>query len=150
MTNFPSPGPDRPERGLIWGIKDSFLRYVAGITDGVCELSDGAAPYSPGRFLFPTRGTDDTYAGVLSVTAYGGILGVTVAQPHIAHTSYGLRLAVRTLDSTRPVLHVAALEPAADTPPDTVEYRALLLGEAVSWLGDAYAAGTELDRVTLL
>lgn len=150
MTDFPSPGADLPQRGLIWGIKDSFLRYVAGIADGVCELSDGAAPYSPGRFLFPARGTGTAYAGVLSVTAYGGILGVTVAQPHIAHTAHGRRLAVRTLDPAHPVLHVAELEPAADTAPGTVEYTARLLGEAVSWLGDAYAAGTELDRVTLL
>jgi hypothetical protein len=90
------------------------------------------------------------YTGVLTVTAYGGILGVTVANPRIVESSDGPVLVVDTLDASAPVLRVASLRVVEPAPPGVIEYEAALLDTGRAWLGDAYAVGTTLDRVTVV
>lgn len=137
-------------RGLIWGIKDSFLLYVGAIPDGICEVSGGVAPHSAGRFFFPPTHIEGAFAGTLRVTAYGGILDVTVASPRIISSVDGQELVVETLDNARPVMRVASLQSVESDGAGIAEYEATLLADAGSWLGDAYAVGTRLDRVTVV
>ncbi|MFT4081143.1 MAG: HtaA domain-containing protein [Nocardioides sp.] len=83
---------DVPQRapGLHWGIKDSFLDYVASTRDGQCTVGGGASPSPSGVFLFePDRlarsaWPERRFTGEVRFEAHGGMLFVRVVDPWIS------------------------------------------------------------------
>lgn len=82
---------DVPQRapGLHWGIKDSFLDYVASTRDGQCIVGGGASPDPLGVFHFApaplaaSASHEQKYTGEVRFEAHYGILSVRVADPWI-------------------------------------------------------------------
>ncbi|WP_265572855.1 HtaA domain-containing protein [Rhodococcus rhodochrous] len=46
-------GPGHPPAGLTWGVKQSFLRYLAALPDGGHAVSGGAYVGEENFFTFP-------------------------------------------------------------------------------------------------
>lgn len=70
---------------LEWGIKQSLVRYVAGMADGALAAG-GPATAVGGGFQFPAAArpqADGTlrFAGSVTLTAHGGMLRLVVAEP---------------------------------------------------------------------
>lgn len=77
---------------LRWGIKASLLEYVRGMGDGTVVATDGAAETTEGiRFA---GATGLAFRGAVTLTAHGGMLHVTIADPAIVETASGWRLAI--------------------------------------------------------
>jgi hypothetical protein len=149
MENHPRQD-DPSASGLVWGIKESFLRYVATIPDGVCELYDGTVPHSPGRFLFPRADREGEYAGTLTVFAYAGLLCVTVANPRIRVADGRHQLVVDTGSGDDSQLAVANLQLTTADGSGRLAYTATLTDEGCEWLGGNYTPGIEMDTVEIL
>lgn len=65
---------------LVWGIKESLLAYVRGMGDGEVRL-DGATQ-EPSGFAFPDAGGEGhSFTGSVSLSAHGGLMDVTLADP---------------------------------------------------------------------
>ncbi|MGC5078180.1 HtaA domain-containing protein [Agrococcus sp. DT81.2] len=83
---------------LLWGIKASLLDYVRGMGDGTVEASGGASVTDVG-IRFPS-GSDSpepgslAFRGAVTLTAHGGMLHVTIADPAIVETSTGWALEI--------------------------------------------------------
>lgn len=76
------------ERGhLDWRIKASLLDYVRGMGDGTVEATDGAESTDTGLRFPRTAGL--AFRGAVTLTAHGGMLRVTIADPAIVKTPTG-------------------------------------------------------------
>ena len=67
--------------GLTWGIKYTFLKYVARMPDGKVELSDGASKTPGGEFFFPLlseEGGVSKFGGSVVFTAHHGAMTFAV------------------------------------------------------------------------
>lgn len=82
-----------PRHGLRWGIKTSFLGYVARMPDGRAYLGDGAAVNDRNEIIFPLHEETPAEAGQEPSFAFGGdvrfsghfgMLFVQLANPRIA------------------------------------------------------------------
>ncbi len=79
---------------LLWGIKSSLLDYVRGMGDGTVEATGGASVTDAGiRFGSPEPGSL-AFRGAVTLTAHGGMLHVTIADPAIVETSTGWALEI--------------------------------------------------------
>ena len=79
---------------LLWGIKASLLDYVRGMGDGTVEAAGGATVTDAG-IRFPGAGTGAlAFGGAVTLTAHGGMLHVTIADPAIVETSTGWALEI--------------------------------------------------------
>lgn len=77
-------------RGLIWGIKNSFCSYVLTQADGGCDLH-GAQYLQTGEFFFPLNAVDESdgpgalrvlrFSGSADFSAHGGMMRVSIADP---------------------------------------------------------------------
>lgn len=72
---------------LDWGIKASLLDYVRGMGDGSAETTDGAEATDDG-LRFP-RAAGLAFRGAVTLTAHGGMMRVTIADPAIVETAAG-------------------------------------------------------------
>lgn len=70
---------------LEWAIKASLLDYVRGMADGTVETADGATTTASGIRFAGDAGL--TFRGAVTLTAHGGMLHVTVADPAIVETA---------------------------------------------------------------
>lgn len=81
----------RRDTGLVWGLKDSFLAYVAGCPDGSVELSPGTGQLPDGRFYFspdPDAPPEALhFRGGVRLRAHGGMLDVCLADPRVDEAS---------------------------------------------------------------
>lgn len=78
-------GSAAPVLALEWGIKQSLVRYIAGMADGVVVAGEPATG-AKGGFRFPTAAppqADGTlrFAGSVMLTGHGGMLRLVVAEP---------------------------------------------------------------------
>jgi len=79
----------RTAPGLHWGLKRSFLTYIARQPDGRCSVTDGADLDADGRFLFafadPAAPGDRELrlCGELRFAAHHGMLFVRIAAPRL-------------------------------------------------------------------
>ncbi|MFB8387513.1 HtaA domain-containing protein [Microbacterium sp. NPDC055910] len=143
-------------RGLRWGIKASFIRYVAGMPDGVMSVTDGAVD-TPEGFLFPVRDSTQfdprtgmgriRFAGDVRFRAHGGALQLRIAEPELVADENGATLFVGAVGDTR--LPVAALSAPRPAQGGGIEISATLTAEAVPYFNDVYAAGTALDPIVI-
>jgi hypothetical protein len=81
---------DVPVGGLRWGLKESFLRYVARMPDGRCSVSDGADVVGDREFRFEPDGKDvvpgsgavlHRFRGDVRFSGHHGFLFVRIADP---------------------------------------------------------------------
>jgi len=86
----PSPFTTRADLGLAWSVKDSFLQYIRGMSDGHIRWSGGAAVASTGQFYFPLDAVSRidgalelSFSGEVRFTAHRGLLSVTISDPLI-------------------------------------------------------------------
>lgn len=81
----------RRDTGLVWGLKDSFLAYVAGCPDGTVELSPGTGQLPDGSFYFsPDPAAPPAalhFRGGVRLRAHGGMLDVCLADPRVDEIS---------------------------------------------------------------
>jgi hypothetical protein len=84
-------------RALLWGVKASLLDYVRGMGDGTVEVTGGASMADAG-IRFPAAGSASeaplAFAGAVTLTAHGGMMHVTIADPAIVETSAGWTLEI--------------------------------------------------------
>jgi hypothetical protein len=79
-------------RTLLWPIKTSFVQYIRGMADGICQVQDGADESASGAFVFPSadlappdvdprRGVVFRFRGTVRFTGHHGMLSVVIADP---------------------------------------------------------------------
>jgi hypothetical protein len=132
---------------LAWGIKPSFLRYVAGV-GGEIACEDGAAQ-APDGFVFPVadEAADATLSatGSVRIRAHGGLLDVALHDLRLTPTADGEQLSVAAGAGRR------ILATAPRTPADATGTAPLLLhADAVVLFDGTYPPGTELDPIRFL
>jgi hypothetical protein len=85
-------GLAEPRRGLTWGIKRSFIRYLAGVPDAVVSAAIGADVVEGDLFNFaPVPNNPDSFSGRCSydfrgdvrLRAYYGMLFLQLLTPRI-------------------------------------------------------------------
>jgi hypothetical protein len=69
-----------PPLGLTWGIKRSFMDYIAGLPDGAVSAAGGATLTGSGEFCFAPNGSEYDAAGGTGVLRFRG--DVRVAGHH--------------------------------------------------------------------
>ena len=152
--------PSQPGPGLRWGIRASFLRYVANLPDGRASVTDGASMTAddPQLVVFPPDQeltTDQVFAfhGDLRLSGHGGLLFLRLAQPRIELGAGGATLTIAeptTEDGSGPrqILVDLTLTPTEDGWAGT-EVRLTEQGTAL--FNQMYPAGEAFDplRVTL-
>ncbi|WP_033106732.1 HtaA domain-containing protein [Microbacterium profundi] len=81
---------DRADLGFAWSVKDSFLRYIRSMPDGVIRWGGGASVTNDGQFYFPLisvartpEGVDLQFGGEVRFVAHRGLLAVTLSSPLI-------------------------------------------------------------------
>lgn len=141
---------------LRWGVKESFLRYLARTPGSDVRVSDGAR-YDPefNEFEFPAATTPRTesfitFAGEVTFVAHAGVLRLRLAKPalDLGHTPAQLTFVVTT-DAWRTPVAEVSWPPAAQRP-DTLTLDARLAPEAVELFDGVYVSGTSLSSVRLL
>lgn len=143
-------------RGMLWGIKSSFVTYVSRMPDSAMSVTDGAVD-TPLGFIFPiadASGFDPAvgqgtlaFAGDVRMRGHAGMLAVRVADPIVSVGADGARLTVT--DVTGKPLHIANLGAPRRAPGGGIEIPAQLAADAVPYFNDVYPEGTELDPVVL-
>ncbi len=138
--------------GLYWGVRSSFVDYIAASPDGTISGDDGVESDGQGQFRFPLGDTDvdgvAVFRGALRFTAHFGALDVELARPRVDLASGSLIVEVRG----RPC-EVAALTPT--TPVTVGEWvvwppiPATLTAAGAAVFGDVYAPGEALDELRL-
>ncbi|KAB1645134.1 HtaA domain-containing protein [Gulosibacter chungangensis] len=143
-------------RGMLWGIKRSFLEYVSRMPDSAMSVTDGAVDTSLG-FIFPVadaagfdpaRGEGSlVFAGDVRMRGHAGMLAVRVADPIVTVGANGARLTVTDVSGNP--LHIANLGAPRRAPGGGIELPAQLAADAVPYFNDVYPEGTELDPLTI-
>ncbi|GAA4752613.1 hypothetical protein GCM10023350_42370 [Nocardioides endophyticus] len=148
--------------GLIWGIKASFLSYLARMPDLQSSVADGAVTTPANGFYFPLVSAAEYDAGTglgtlrfggdVRFSAHHGMLFVMFAQPWLELTAGTAVLSVAdpasypTLDKRVPLLDVEVR--AWVRHGDARAWPALattLRPEAVELFNDVYAAGEPFE-----
>ncbi|MET1064845.1 MAG: HtaA domain-containing protein [Arthrobacter sp.] len=106
--NPASASPDPlPPLGLSWGIKRSFIDYIASLPDGSVSTADGATVSESSLFCFSPQSADydaDGGTGVLRfrgdvrLAGHHGMLLVRLLDPWITFTSGSGVLSISTGD----------------------------------------------------
>ena len=81
-----------PGGHLDWGIKASLLDYVRGMGDGTVETAGGATAAADG-LRFP-HAAGLAFRGAVTLTAHGGMLHVTIADPALVETATGWAIGI--------------------------------------------------------
>lgn len=125
---------------LVWGVKQSLLAYVRGMSDGTVATSSGATE-AVGVFTFP--GEALSFTGAVTLTGHGGMMRVVLADPSIVETDDGWVLELGDgAGDRRAFATIAAF--------DGIDGTGLALTAAGSDLfAGPYPAGTPLDDLTV-
>lgn len=146
--------------GLTWGIKRSFIRYIAMLPDGNYLTDEGACLGGTSYFTFPTHPASPNadpvtrFTGSLRIRGHGGMLDVLLADPWIEHRDNGMVLSVVDpnrwpgRDQRLVLAHVTPMIPDAPTPGEK-KFTALLADSGTDVFGGQYDPGTPLDPVTV-
>ena len=145
-----------PQVGLTWGIKRSFIRYIATLPDGRHSMSDGAYLGETSYFTFPPVPSPDVpqvmrFGGVVRIGGHGGMLDLLIAEPWVEMTESGPILTV--VDPTGPPDRTRRITLAQLHPQDSGlaerQYTATLADAGSAIFDHHYPAGTELDTVVI-
>lgn len=143
---------------LIWGLKESFLSYVARLPGSEASVGEGAGFTESREFSFPVRshaddGSTSQYYGDLKITAYGGMLDVELGDPWIEQDGSSIILSVRTgaAESARTAIaQLTPTETSSDDPSIRSTYRANLLKTGSQIFNHVYEPGQELAIVRVV
>lgn len=138
---------------LRWAVKESFIDYIRGLSDGNIEAFDGAV-WSDGAFVFPGEAAGDggvSFLGGVRFTGFAGMLDVRLVDlmiegdgPNktltalVGPKSIAARVAIATIDADHP-LRVG--ENWTATPKLTFE--------GVRIFGDVYQVGAEMAALVV-
>jgi hypothetical protein len=165
--------PDDPEAGqqefgLRWGIKSSFVDYVARMPDGRLSVGGGAEPGQAGGVVFPPirgarRTTEDNvderiweFGGEARFAGHFGMLFVRIASPTIAVRDGVGRLTIadpyvadggERLTLADVVVHEQSQSPGALVWKSSA---VLMHASARALFNDVYQAGEPFDPLTLV
>lgn len=136
---------------LIWGVKESLLKYLTGMARGVIEVFDEAELTDQG-IRFPSA--DDAphplvFRGAVRMTGHGGLLCVTLGDPVIHREDDGRwLLSACRADGQR--IPVADIEQFTQDQTGVVQAGVTTLTEeGVAIFDGQYPAGTRLDSPTI-
>lgn len=161
--------PNEPESrfGMIWGIKRSFLAYLARQPGTRDMFGDGAGKLPTGQYSFDLSNDDDfdavapagtlKFRGTVRLIAHRGHLVVTISDPWIVLDERGsgrLSISTRTSesgeDSRRDLLDLNAPRPGIDDRGLLwTGIEAALTASAVDVFNEVYPPGEPLDPLTL-
>lgn len=159
MTPPPADALSYPA-GLTWGIKRSFIRYIACLSDGSHTVSDGAYLSDTSFFTFPWRTPDVQpppaksaceFRGTVRLGGHAGLLAVVIAEPAVE--VLGERTLLTVLDPSGlasrggrlPVADLTLVE--RDAGGTRLRYECTLSPEGIVLFGDQYEVGQQLDDV---
>ncbi|WP_172653074.1 HtaA domain-containing protein [Rhodococcus opacus] len=147
-----------PRVGLTWGIKRSFIRYIATLPDGRHAMSEGAYLGETSYFTFPPVPSPDApqvvrFGGDVRLGGHGGMLDILIAEPWVEMTESGPILSVVDPtgwpDRSRRIplaeLHLREAEHGLTAR----RYAATLTGAGSVIFDDHYPPGTELDTLVI-
>lgn len=157
MTEESHEEPELPTYCLRWGIKSSFLGYVARMPDGRAYLGGGAAVNDRQELLFPlTSAEDGTFAfgGTVTFSGHFGMLFVQVAEPAIVVRDGEAEMTVadpESKDGKRVQLVTFALTgPSVEDDVERWEATDVRLAqEGVDLFGEVYQAGEQFSPLTI-
>lgn len=129
----------RQVTALVWGVKESFRRYVEG-AGGVIETSAGAQRAADGAIVFAAGEDRLTLGADGSLEGRGAFLG------EVRFEAHGGMLAVRLIDPSIEIGPTAAIITAADTPARDYRVEVARLDLAAA---ETNAAGELVVPVTL-
>ncbi|MET1022390.1 MAG: HtaA domain-containing protein [Arthrobacter sp.] len=152
-----------PPLGLAWGIKRSFLDYIASLSDGSVSASDGASVTGSSLFCFSPEASDYDAAlgtgvlrfrGDVRLAGHHGMLLVRLLDPWISFTSGRGVLSISTGDGGgENRAAVAFLGPAKPRDADgslVWEHVDVVISAEGSDLFDGqYAAGQPMDPLSI-
>lgn len=148
--------------GLTWGVKRSFVSYVAGLDDGEFEATDGAT-MTPGHiFHFPLASTADfdsatglgtvQFRGRIRIGGHFGMMELLIRDPRLLITDRGAQLLAPDPDAGGRLTPLAELtistarlstqQPLTDLPTE-------LSPEGIVLFNRQYLPGEEMDPVTI-
>lgn len=117
----------RPDVGLVWGVKASFLNYLAHTGDATTTVIGAAAPTASGKFYFepepaaPVHPTEETvtlkFLGGVQFSAHFGMLQVEIRDPWVTFSASGSSLSIALSDAAKGASRIPllSLEPTAPT-----------------------------------
>lgn len=143
-------------KGMRWGVKSSFVSYVARMPDGAMSVTGGAASTDDG-YVFPVRDATDfdartgsgtlRFEGDLRFRAHAGMLQVRLADPEVETTGNGAWLTVLDAAGERiPLCHLGTPHPADG---GGIEIPTALTVQGVPYFNDVYPEGTSLDPIVI-
>ncbi|SFU01275.1 Htaa protein [Geodermatophilus amargosae] len=167
MTESPPPASTRPEFGLRWGIKGSFLEYVQRMPDGKGWLGDGAVAVGTNEILFPPErtgwrpspdGVPDrfwAFRGDVRFSGHHGMLFVRLAFPVLTLRGEHAELTVTPLEDTESAerLTLVTLSLAQQPSLEGIEIwhgtDVRLTGTGAELFNDVYPLGAEFEPLTV-
>jgi len=159
MTEEPREDAALPPHCLRWGIKASFLGYVARMPDGRAYLGSGAAVNDRNEMLFPLdeeASEDGTFAfgGDVRFSGHFGMLFVQISEPRIVVREGEAEMTVvdpESEDGKRVRLVTFALTgPSAEDDLERWEAADVrLTEEGVALFGEVYQAGEQFAPLTV-
>lgn len=143
-------------KGMRWGVKASFVSYVARMPDGAMSVSGGAVD-TDGGYVFPVSDASGfdartgsgtlRFEGDLRFRAHGGMLLVRLADPEVATDENGAWLSV--VDAAGERIRLCHLGAPHAAEGGGIEIPTALTAEGVSYFNDVYAEGTPLEPLVI-
>jgi len=155
--------------GLHWSIKESFVRYILGMQDGLYAITEDATVSPDFVFTYPVKdvsGFDPAtglgtlrFGGAVRFGGHGGALYVMIADPIVEITATGAVLSAK-VDNDGERLDLVTLDfglpinsaPSAGEPEDSVYWDAVptfLTANGASLFIGQYPAGTPFDPLNV-
>lgn len=143
-------------KGMRWGVKSSFVSYVARMPDGAMSVTGGAVDTDDG-FVFPVRDSSEfdtrtgsgtlRFEGDLRFRAHGGMMQVRLADPEVLTTEHGAWLSV--LDASGKRISLCHLGAPRAAEGGGIEIPTALTAEGVPYFNDVYTEGTPLEPIVI-
>lgn len=154
-----------PDVGLVWGVKASFLNYLAHTGDATTTVIGAAAPTASGKFYFapeaapPVDTTKETvtlkFLGGVQFFAHFGLLRVDIQDPWVTFSATGSSLSIAHPEPMKAAARIPllSLETTAPTVRSGVAmWTAVptrLTAEGKFIFGDFYPADESFDPLTI-
>ncbi|ONH32064.1 HtaA domain-containing protein [Protofrankia sp. BMG5.30] len=153
-----------PLLGLRWGIKATFLTYIARMPDGQGSISGGAQPAENDEFVFEPdpsaavpEGVDGFWAfrGDVRFQGHFGLLYVRIADPHVVlrGTEAELNVVEPFESETKPRIPLVRFTPRPGTaPPGLRTWEAedvRLLAEGAGLFNNVYSVGEPFEPLSI-
>jgi hypothetical protein len=149
---------ERADLGMVWSVKDSFVRYVQSMRDGRILLRDGAAVTNTRQFYFPFKSLDHSgennyvlhFGGEAHFLAHHGLMSVSIRHPRIEVGDDGAYLSI---EQDNEAVRIASLDlPEALQEQGVTMWanvRVTLADSGAATFADNYPAGETLAPVTM-